>query len=151
MKNYLLHLLNYEIWANQRVIAALETVANPPERAVAVMGHVLSAHHVWFSRMLHEPAQKAIWEDTPVSQMRETAERQHRQIVSYVSTLSEAELVQPIDYTNSKHERYQSTMLDILTHMSHHAAYHRGQVVQLILPMLPKAPVTDFIAWTREG
>ena len=151
MKNYLLHLLNYEIWANQRVIAALGTLDNPPPRAMAVMGHVLSAHHVWFSRMLHEPAQQAIWENIPVSRMRETADEQHRQLVQYVSSLSESALVQPIDYTNSKREPYQSTMLDILTHMSHHAAYHRGQVVQLMLPMLAQAPVTDFIVWTREG
>ena len=41
-------------------------------------------------------------------------------------------------------------LLDILTHMSHHAAYHRGQVVQLIRPMLDEPPVTDFIVWTRE-
>ena len=82
--------------------------------------------------------------------MGETAERQHRKIVSYVSALAESDLTQPIDYTNSQHVPYQSTLLDILTHMSHHAAYHRGQVVQLIRPMLDEPPVTDFIVWTRE-
>lgn len=151
MKNFLIHLLNYELWANQRVIGALETVDRPPARAVAVMGHILSAQHVWFGRVLHEPTFVSIWEDTPVAWMSETAERQHRRLVSYVSALAESDLVQPIDYANSKQQPYQSTLIDILTHMSHHAAYHRGQVVQLIRPMLPEAPVTDFIIWTREG
>ena len=151
MKNHLIHLLNYELWANQRIIDALETLDNPPARAVAVMGHILSTQQVWFGRVLHETTFVSIWEDAPVGWMSETAERQHRRIVSYVSTLAESELTQPVDYATSKQLPYESTLLDILTHMSHHAAYHRGQVVQLIRPMLAEPPITDFIVWTREG
>ncbi|WP_338876052.1 DinB family protein [Spirosoma sp. SC4-14] len=151
MKNYLVHLLNYELWANLRVIDALETLENPPSRAIAVMGHILSAQHVWLNRIMKETAYVAIWEDIPISWMAETAERQHRKIVSYITTLAEPELLQSFDYATSKGVPYQSTLLDMLTHMSHHAAYHRGQVVQLIRPLLTEAPVTDFIVWTREA
>jgi uncharacterized damage-inducible protein DinB len=151
MKNFLIHLLNYELWANQRIISTLETLDNPPARAVAIMGHILSAQHVWLGRVLNETTFVSIWEDTPVAWMSETAERQHRKIVSYLHSLSETELTQSIDYANSKQEPYQSTLLDILTHMSHHAAYHRGQVVQLIRPLVSEPPVTDFIVWTRES
>ncbi|HLL95071.1 MAG TPA: DinB family protein [Spirosoma sp.] len=151
MKNFLIHLLNYEFWANQRIISALESLDNQPPSAVAVMSHILSAQHVWLGRILHEPTVFAIWENLPVASMNETAERQHRQLVNYVSGLAELDLIQPIDYVNSSKQPYQSTLIDILTHISHHAAYHRGQVVQLIRPMLAEAPVTDFIIWTREG
>lgn len=101
MKDYLLHLLDYELWANERVINALETVSNPPAQVVAVMGHVLSAQHVWYGRLAHESVNTAIWADIPVSWMLETAERQHRQLVSYLEGLPEAELIQPIEYKNS--------------------------------------------------
>ncbi|WP_080241423.1 DinB family protein [Spirosoma rigui] len=151
MKNFLIHLLNYELWANQRIINALEALDNPPARAVAVMGHILSAQHVWLGRVLNETTFVSIWEDTPVAWMSETAERQHRKIVSYLNSLSETELTQSIDYATSQQEPYQSTLIDILTHMSHHAAYHRGQVVQLIRPLVSEPPVTDFIVWTREN
>ena len=151
MKDHLIQLLDYELWANRRVVDALESIRNPPARAIAVMGHILSAQHVWFGRVMNEPVFVAIWEDIPVSWMTETAERQHRQLHDYLSGLTEADLLQPIAYANSKGVPYQSSLLNILTHMSHHAAYHRGQVVQLIRPMLQEAPVTDFIAWTREG
>ncbi|QJW88641.1 damage-inducible protein DinB [Spirosoma taeanense] len=150
MKTHLIHLLNYELWANQRVIQALETLDNPPQRAVAIMGHILSAQQVWFSRVTKESTFVAIWEDTPVSWLRETAERQHDKIISYVNALAEPDLLQPVDYVTSRDQPYQNTLIDILTHMSHHAAYHRGQVVQLIRPMLTEAPVTDFIVWVRE-
>lgn len=151
MKDYLVHLLDYEHWANLRIISALETVPNPPVRAIAVLGHLLAAQHVWYGRMAHEPVFISIWEDIPVSWMTETAERQHRQLSSYVQSLTEDELSQSVSYVNSRGTPYQSTLLDILTHMSHHAAYHRGQVVQLIRPMLPEAPVTDYIVWKRGG
>ncbi|WP_420147983.1 DinB family protein [Spirosoma sp.] len=149
MKDYLIHLLDYELWANVRVIDALESVSNPPARAIAVMGHVLSAQHVWYGRLARESVFVSIWEDIPVSWMTETAERQHRQLVSYVASLAEQDLHQPLPYTSSKGDPHQSSMLDMLTHMSHHAAYHRGQVVQLVRPMLQEAPVTDYIVWKR--
>ncbi|QIP15994.1 damage-inducible protein DinB [Spirosoma aureum] len=150
MKNYLIHLLNYELWANQRVIEAIEGIDNPPARALAVMGHILSAQQVWFGRVTKETTFVSIWEDIPVSWMGETAERQHRKIVSYINALAEPELLQSFDYVTSKDQPFQSTLIDIVTHMSHHAAYHRGQVVQLIRPMLKEAPITDFIVWVRE-
>ncbi len=151
MKNYLIHLLNYELWANQRVIDVLETIDNPPPRAIAVMGHILSAQHVWMGRVLHETTFVSIWEDTPVAWMAETAERQPRRITAYLTSMAETDLVQSVEYVNSRGETYTGTLLDILTHMSHHAAYHRGQVVQLIRPLVKHAPITDFIVWTREG
>ncbi|MBD2699258.1 DinB family protein [Spirosoma sp. BT702] len=151
MRDHLIQLLNYELWANQRVIGALETIKNPPARAIAVMGHILSAQHVWLGRITNDPAFVAIWEDTPVSWMGEIAERQHRQLVSYVTSLSETDFSKLIAYNTSRGEPFENTVFDILTHTSHHAAYHRGQVVQLIRPMVETAPVTDYIFWMRES
>ncbi|MVM40827.1 damage-inducible protein DinB [Spirosoma sp. HMF3257] len=150
MKDHLIQLLNYELWANLRVISSLEKINNPPARALAVMGHILSAQHVWLGRITREPVFVSIWEDIPVSWMAETAERQHRQLTSYLEGLAETDFVQSIAYANSQGVGYQNTLTDILTHTSHHAAYHRGQVVQLIRPMLTEAPVTDYIVWKRE-
>ena len=151
MKTYLIQLLDYELWANRRIIDALESITSPPTRAVAVMGHILAAQHVWYGRMAHESVFTSIWEDTPVSWMIETAERQHRQVSSFVEGLTEQTITEPISYANSQGTEFENTPLAILTQMSHHAAYHRGQVVQLIRPMLSEAPVTDYIVWQRDG
>ena len=150
MKDYLIQLIDYELWADLRVIDALTPLVNPPERAIAIMGHILSAQHVWYGRIRQHSVIMPIWEDIPVSWMIETAERQHREISSQVGIMTLNDLNKPIRYTNSKGVAYQNTPLEILTQMSHHAAYHRGQVVQLIRPLLAEAPVTDFIAWKRE-
>ena len=149
MRDYLIQLLDYEQWADLRIVNALSSMTNAPERAIAIMGHVLSAQQVWYGRMTREPVIQPIWEDIPVSWMIETAERQHDQVVSYVKILTLNELNQSIHYVNSKGMSYKSTRLDMLTQMSYHAAYHRGQIVQLIRPLLNEAPVTDFIVWQR--
>lgn len=151
MKNHLIQLLDYELWANRRIIDALEKIDKPPARALALMGHILSAQHVWYGRIVNESVFVAVWEDIPVSWMVETAERQHRQLGSHVLSLNETELLKPIEYINTKGVSYTDPLLGILTHLSHHAAYHRGQIVQLIRPMVDQAPETDFIIWTRTG
>ncbi len=150
MNDLLIHLLEYECWANRRVIDALDTMENPPARAITLMSHLLAAQQIWIGRLIHESVPVVLWEDIPVSWMGETAERHHRKLVSYAASLSATDLVLPIEYTNTKGQVYHSTPTDILAHLCHHSAYHRGQIVQLIRPLLPEAPVTDFIVWTRE-
>ena len=137
------------IWANRRVIDALETLANVPPRAITLMSHVLTAQQVWLGRVERELVAVPVWEDMPLNWMSETAERQHRKLVSYAASLSETDLRQSIDYTNLKGIDHRNTPLDILTHLSHHAAYHRGQIVQIIRPLLPDAPITDFNVWAQ--
>lgn len=149
MKDHLIKLLDYELWANERIIDALASLPKAPERAMSLMSHILAAQHIWYARMANESAILSVWEEIPVSWMIETAERQHMLLVSYVEILSQKDLNQPIRYVNSKGNAYQSTRLEILTHLSHHTAYHRGQIVQLIRPLVNEAPVTDFIVWTR--
>ena len=150
MNDSLIRLLEYDYWANQRIINALDGLENPPARAITLMSHLLAAQQIWLGRVTHESTPVALWEDIPVNWMGETAERHHRKLVSYAASLSATDLVLPIEYTDTKGHTYHNTPTDILTHLSHHGAYHRGQIVQLIRPLLPEAPSIDFIVWARE-
>lgn len=150
MKTFLLDLLAYEHWANRQVIGTLETVESPPARAVQVMGHILSSQQVWMGRFTGNPAYVAIWEDIPVVWMTETAERNYDRLRTYLEHQPEDIHLKRIAYTNSRGEAFTSTMQEILTHLSHHAAYHRGQVIQLIRPLVTEVPSTDYILWARR-
>jgi uncharacterized damage-inducible protein DinB len=81
--------------------------------------------------------------------MGETSDRNFRRLKSFLESESEESLNRLISYTNSAGEPFKSPMIDILMHLSHHAAYHRGQIVQLIRPQLDEAPKTDYILWAR--
>jgi uncharacterized damage-inducible protein DinB len=54
-----------------------------------------------------------------------------------------------VTYTNSKGEAFTSTVRQILTQLQLHAAYHRGQTVQLLKPFLSEALSTDYIFYAR--
>lgn len=47
--------------------------------------------------------------------------------------------------------KYESTVLDILTHVVNHSTYHRGQIASLIAATGTKPAVTDYIALTRRN
>ncbi|GAB3316790.1 hypothetical protein GCM10027299_07460 [Larkinella ripae] len=147
MKDYLIRLIDYEQWANRSVIDALASLEKPPGRAVQVMAHVLSAQQIWLSRLTGEVSYVAVWEDIPIAWMGETSDRNFRRLKSFLD--AEESLERAISYKTSAGQSYTSSVIDILTQLSHHAAYHRGQVVQLIRPQLADAPTTDFIVWAR--
>jgi uncharacterized damage-inducible protein DinB len=66
----------------------------------------------------------------------------HREV--YVSLLR-SDLSRVVDYTRFSGEKYRSPISDILIHLSHHGAHHRGQMATYISAE-GVAPInTDFI------
>ncbi len=149
MKEYLLHLLDYELWANQSVIASLQSVDNPPARAVEIMAHILSAQEVWLCRIQARPVTIDPWQNMPVLDMSAQVEKQHRLLKAHLTDSDDWQPTHIVAYQNSKGQSYENTVQEILTQLSHHAAYHRGQVVQLLSPQLADIPTTDYIFWRR--
>lgn len=149
MKEYFLHLLDYEHWANRIILNTLHLTNDPPERAVQLMGHILGAQAEWFNRVNGGTQSLAFWPVMPEADMEAVAQTQHSRWLAYVADTNTRQLDHPIRYQNSTGAAFENTLTDILTHLSHHAAYHRGQIVQLIGPQLAEAPVTDYIVWRR--
>jgi uncharacterized damage-inducible protein DinB len=150
MKATLIKLLDYELWANRRVIERLQSITTPVERAVQLMAHILSVQDVWFNRITGCDTEVVIWQVIPVEAMNQKAEDHHKLLSAYLANLTNEQLLQAIIYRTSKGQSFKNSLLDILLHLSHHAAYHRGQVIQLIRPQLVETPYTDYILWIRE-
>ena len=68
----------------------------------------------------------------------------------FFKDLTPKELASSIKYKNTKGEEFTSTIQDILTHITHHSAYHRGQIAAAIREAGHTPAVTDFIAYTRR-
>ena len=43
----LLRFFEFDRWANQETLRSLETMTNPPERAVALLAHIAATERVW--------------------------------------------------------------------------------------------------------
>ena len=67
------------------------------------------------------------------------------------SLIAEKDFSVTVTYKNSKGIEYSNSIYDILTHVSFHSAYHRGQIAKEVR-RLNKEPVpTDYILFIREN
>ena len=69
---------------------------------------------------------------------------------AYIEELAEARLTAVIRYRNSQGDEFANTVLDILTHVVIHGAYHRGQIAKAIGKAGGKSVNTDYIIFARS-
>jgi uncharacterized damage-inducible protein DinB len=150
MSAELTRMLEYDIWANGTVLDSLRQ-ATPPPRSLRWMGHIIGAEHLWLARILRRTAPLPVWPDLTL----EDCTRQLKQLSGlwqeYIPGPDDAVLAQQVRYTNSKGEEWTSTVRDIVTHVTIHSAYHRGQIASDMRAACLTPAYTDFIHAVRQG
>jgi|GEM_PF-4030831 len=95
MHAYFLDLFTYEDWANRLVINSLLKVEAPPDRAVQIMAHLLSARQIWYGRLIGQLVPMAVWEEIAPVDMLSILENNTRKLLAYIQ---EADLEQEVAY-----------------------------------------------------
>src|SRR5512143_2391123 len=122
---------------------------HPPDAALQLYGHVLSAEQVWLSRLTGTPPATAVWPALTLPECERIGHEAHQRLAAFVERLQVADLTRIISYVNSAGQAFQSTIEDIVLHLCLHGAYHRGQVAQLLRTNGHVPSPTDYIAYTR--
>jgi len=101
--------------------------------AVRLFGHIASVEHLWYSRIVgRQPAH---------ARMAKACRPQSRAILPFntpissirlVTTATDAEMARVVPYTNSAGVHFDSPVSDIVTHVTSHGSYHRGQIATRI-------------------
>jgi len=146
MKAYFKQLFEHEYWANLKVLETLICTNEPPQRAIEIFSHTIAAQRIWLDRMKGDKTELKVWELFDREIMLELLEINYDDISKL---LDNQDINQLISYQNSKGEHFTSTMSQILTHLTLHAAYHRGQVVLLLKNHVDSLPTTDYIFYVR--
>lgn len=148
-KEYFARLIDHMAWADQRTLASLRSISDPPARAVELFAHIIGAEHVWLSRVSSTTSPVTTWPSLTL----DDAERLSKQSIDgfrrVVSSLTAERLQQPVTYLNSAGDRFTSTIEDILTHVAMHGSYHRGQIAAAVRGAGGTPSPTDYIAFTR--
>lgn len=147
MKAYFLSLFEYHDQANQKVMDVLY-----PERteisdyAYKMFRHIVMAHHIWNHRILKLDFQYEFWEPLNQEQLEKLMVQNSNELRQILET---HDLESMIPFTNLQGQTYQMKLIDILSHVSHHYAYHRGQIARAIREAGIEPPKTDLMLFRR--
>jgi len=142
----------YNAWANRETLAAIRNVGETPsERSLQLLAHIFAAERVWLERLRQVPQSVAVWPKPDLPWCEAQASELQRLWVDYLDLITAGDVSQSISYKNSKGEEWTSTVVDILTHVVFHSAYHRGQIASHMRENGQTPAYTDYIHGIRQG
>ncbi len=151
LADYLRRQFTYDAWANQEVLNAIRTQGGDSSRSLQLVSHIIAAERLWLERLLRQPQSVPVWPEPDLawceSQLSEMGRRWHE----YLDLITAGDVNLSISYKNSKGESWESTIMDVLTHVIMHSAYHRGQIASHMRANGQTPAYTDFIHGIRQG
>ena len=149
MRDHFRKLYKHLAWADARVLQSLRASHAVLKKDLDLYSHILGSEHVWLSRIKGAPAQVAVWPTLTLDESERLADENAAGFDSVISELTSEGRGTPITYRNSAGDQFTSTLEDILTHVSLHGAYHRGQIAASIRAAGDTPSPTDYIAFAR--
>jgi uncharacterized damage-inducible protein DinB len=145
---HLRRLLLHDAWANRETLESLRPA--PPPRSLRWMAHIIGAECLWMARLRREYAPMAVWPEFDLEDCRQHLAALSRRWPEYLDDHADS-LAESVSYTNSKGEPWTSTVEEILTHVTIHSAYHRGQIAADVRAAGMVPAYTDYIHAVRQG
>ncbi|HKH98850.1 MAG TPA: DinB family protein [Candidatus Sulfotelmatobacter sp.] len=150
LADYLRRQFDYDEWANREVLAAIRATG-ADERSLKLMAHILSAERLWLERLKHQPQTSPVWPKGDLAECEAQAAELARLWREFLDLITAGDVAQSISYKNSKGEVWTNAIVDILTHVVIHSAYHRGQIASHMRALGQTPAYTDFIHSVRQG
>lgn len=149
IKDHFARLFRHLEWADARVLASLRAARNQQQRNLELFAHILGSEHNWLSRINGTVARVAIWPILTLDECERLAAENVSAFNELVSGLTPELLQKRVTYKNSAGDQFTSTIEDMLTHVTLHGAYHRGQIASSIRASGDTPNATDYIAFVR--
>jgi uncharacterized damage-inducible protein DinB len=149
MTDLLLNLIAHMRWADTLVADALHRAPAQSADAVRVFAHIAVVEELWYSRIEGVPMAHAVWPDLSPGEARAIAER-HADLFERLVSEGDATLQRPVSYRNSAGRGFRNTVEEIVTHVTMHGSYHRGQIARIIRASGGDPPYTDYIQFMRR-
>ncbi len=151
LADYLRREFSYDSWANQEVLNAIGAAGGQDTRSLQLMAHIFAAERVWLERLKQQPQSVAVWPSLDLKQCQHEATDLSRLWHEHLDLITAGDVSQTVSYKNSKGESWTSSIVDVLTHVVMHSAYHRGQIASHMRESGQTPAYTDFIHGVRQG
>jgi uncharacterized damage-inducible protein DinB len=136
-------------WANEETLTSLRRTASPA--GVRWLAHIAAAELLWLARLRNLPPPLPVWPEFDLDDTARRLGESRRVWTIHLDGLGPDDLDDAVGYRNSKGEFWTSRASDILTHVSHHGAHHRGQIASAVRAAGGEPAYTDFIHAVRQG
>ncbi len=151
-KGQLRRLFKYDLWANERVLRALEAL--PPGQASSsiarLFSHIIAAQQVWLRRVQGADlfGLKA-WPEMDPESWPGLLQTTHAAWLDQLKAHADGfEAV--VSYQDTKGHPFETPLHEIITHVVIHGQHHRAQIATHLRALGLTPPPTDFIFFTRE-
>jgi uncharacterized damage-inducible protein DinB len=149
MKDHFTKVFRHLEWADARVLQSLRSAQSVLKKDLDLYAHILGSEHVWLSRISGTPPKLAVWPSLTLDECDRLGGDNATAYQKLAADLTPETRQRPITYRNSAGEEFTSTLEDILTHVSLHGAYHRGQIAASLRAAGDTPIPTDYIAFVR--
>lgn len=151
LADYLRRQFVYDAWANQEVLNAIRTQGGGDARSLEFMCHILAAERLWLERLQQQPQSVPVWPKPDFAWCQAEASEMGSRWHKFLDLITAGDVNLTVSYTNSKGEPWENTIMDVLTHVIMHSAYHRGQIASHMRANGQTPACTDFIHGVRQG
>jgi uncharacterized damage-inducible protein DinB len=143
-------MLDHIHWANLEMLDVLKLTNADAEKALSLFVHILAAENVWLNRLNEmDTSHLQVWPKHSLEDCEHLINSNRQGYSQLLKDLSESDYPRLISYKNLKGEACITSISDILTHVSLHGSYHRGQINALLRSEGYEPRNTDFITFTR--
>lgn len=161
LAQYFTRLVDYNVWANDRIADLCRTMdpalfekhfegSFPSIRST--LCHVWDAEFIWLSRLKGASLSKLPSKSKSIRQSMicEGFQQTSGDFKRFVFGLDETALTASIDYATTRGEAYSHGVEQVISHTMNHSTYHRGQIVLYArLLGIENVPSTDQILYFR--
>jgi uncharacterized damage-inducible protein DinB len=161
MKKALIQYVQYNIWANERVVAALQNLPNETLQApitssfggvFETLNHIYGAEVLWSKRLQGDSPKTFPKLDNPADLFKALPDAS-RNLLATAKAITEKQLKEKgTYYVFSAQTDFTTPRFEMLWHCINHSTFHRGQLVLMLrqLGYAEKLPSFDYIFYCRD-
>lgn len=160
-KSYFAVQADYQLWANDRLFAALGRVESNLlmssqglffDSIQGTVDHLLLVNRLWFSRLRGESIAVDFTTLTypDWNRLIETTQEEARELQLWLEGCDDEFFELQLTYVTTKGEPQQMWIRDVLTHMMTHQVHHRGQISAVITRLGYSSLEMDYLYYKRQ-
>jgi uncharacterized damage-inducible protein DinB len=154
-------LYDYHYWANARLLRPCEALSAEQwdkslghswDSVHGLVVHMLAAETIWLARWKggSPKALRRAAEFPTLADVRRAWDALEADMRAFVAGCDDAQLNQPLTYTNTRGEAHTAMLGELMLHVANHGTHHRGELAAMLALLNVVHPEEDLLFYVLE-